>query len=315
MVTNPAQHLRPLRARRSGGSPGLTHEAGRLLLLRMEPTSTAIVGRVRPGDPRRRCHAHQSAQDLFHAPRRRRTRRTRACGAERSPGKVRANAVAGERADGLQPPRARRGRGGCGARPDVRLPQRPDMGMYVRALAYMMSHGSDGLAQVACDAVLNANYITARLGAALSVAYPEGPCMHEALFDDAWLEDTGIATVPRFRQGPHRRGLPPHDHVFPAGRARGAMLIELHRDRVPPRTGPGISATRFCGWRKRPKRTMSSGSRGLRSTHPLRRLDRDPGGAQAAPQMDAAREPLAHLSPPSGEGGPRRGGESAARRR
>src|SRR4051794_5840823 len=37
------------------------------------------------------------------------------------------------------------------------------MGMYVRALTYMMSHGSDGLAQVATDAVLNANYIKARL--------------------------------------------------------------------------------------------------------------------------------------------------------
>ena len=32
------------------------------------------------------------------------------------------------------------------------------MGMFVRALAYMMSHGADGLRQVAEDAVLNANY-------------------------------------------------------------------------------------------------------------------------------------------------------------
>ena len=31
------------------------------------------------------------------------------------------------------------------------------MGMFVRALAYMMSHGADGLRQVAEDAVLNAN--------------------------------------------------------------------------------------------------------------------------------------------------------------
>src|SRR4051794_31298067 len=37
------------------------------------------------------------------------------------------------------------------------------MGMYVRALSYMMSHGSDGLRQVAEDAVLNANYIKASL--------------------------------------------------------------------------------------------------------------------------------------------------------
>jgi len=33
------------------------------------------------------------------------------------------------------------------------------MGMFVRALSYMMSHGVDGLKQVAEDAVLNANYL------------------------------------------------------------------------------------------------------------------------------------------------------------
>src|SRR5262245_65956592 len=37
------------------------------------------------------------------------------------------------------------------------------MGMFVRALAYMMSHGADGLRQVAADAVLNANYVLAGL--------------------------------------------------------------------------------------------------------------------------------------------------------
>jgi glycine dehydrogenase subunit 2 len=35
------------------------------------------------------------------------------------------------------------------------------MGMFVRALTYMMSHGADGLRQVAEDAVLNANYVLA----------------------------------------------------------------------------------------------------------------------------------------------------------
>ena len=37
------------------------------------------------------------------------------------------------------------------------------MGMFVRALAYMLSHGADGLRQVAEDAVLNANYLRALL--------------------------------------------------------------------------------------------------------------------------------------------------------
>jgi glycine dehydrogenase subunit 2 len=38
---------------------------------------------------------------------------------------------------------------------------------------------------VAEDAVLNANYIKARLKDLMSPAFPNGPCMHEALFDDA----------------------------------------------------------------------------------------------------------------------------------
>ena len=46
------------------------------------------------------------------------------------------------------------------------------MGMYVRALSYMMSHGSDGLRQVAEDAVLNANYIKARLSDVMSAGLP-----------------------------------------------------------------------------------------------------------------------------------------------
>ncbi|MGH7124842.1 MAG: aminomethyl-transferring glycine dehydrogenase subunit GcvPB, partial [Stellaceae bacterium] len=68
------------------------------------------------------------------------------------------------------------------------------MGMFVRALAYMMSHGSDGLRQVAEDAVLNANYLLARLKGELTPAFP-GTCMHEALFDDDFLKDTGISTL------------------------------------------------------------------------------------------------------------------------
>ncbi|MEA2825257.1 MAG: glycine dehydrogenase subunit 2, partial [Alphaproteobacteria bacterium] len=68
------------------------------------------------------------------------------------------------------------------------------MGMFVRALAYMLSHGEDGLRQVAEDAVLSANYILASLKDVVSAPY-EGPCMHEALFDDEFLKDTGVITL------------------------------------------------------------------------------------------------------------------------
>jgi len=68
------------------------------------------------------------------------------------------------------------------------------MGMFTRALSYMMSHGSDGLKQAAEDAVLNANYVLARLKSEMTASYP-GTCMHEALFDDRFLKDTGVSTL------------------------------------------------------------------------------------------------------------------------
>jgi glycine dehydrogenase subunit 2 len=69
------------------------------------------------------------------------------------------------------------------------------MGMFVRALAYMLSHGADGLRQAAEDAVLNANYVRACLADLMSLPYGDRPCMHEVLFDDRWLEGTGITTL------------------------------------------------------------------------------------------------------------------------
>ena len=98
------------------------------------------------------------------------------------------------------------------------------MGMYIRALTYMLSHGSDGLKQVAEDAVLNANYIKASLQDLMSVPFPEGPCMHEALFDDAWLENTGVTTLD-FAKAMIDEGFHPMTMYFPLV-VHGAMLIE-----------------------------------------------------------------------------------------
>jgi glycine dehydrogenase subunit 2 len=97
------------------------------------------------------------------------------------------------------------------------------MGMFVRALAYMMSHGSDGLRQVAEDAVLNANYLRARLDGDLSLSFP-GPCMHEVLFDDRFLKDTGVTTLD-FAKALIDEGFHPMTMYFPLI-VHGAMLIE-----------------------------------------------------------------------------------------
>ncbi len=112
------------------------------------------------------------------------------------------------------------------------------MGMFVRALAYMMSHGADGLSQVAEDAVLNANYVKARLSGALTAAFPEGPCMHEALFDDRWLEGTGVSTLD-FAKALIDEGFHPMTMYFPLV-VHGAMLIE------PTETEPKREIDRFC---------------------------------------------------------------------
>jgi glycine dehydrogenase subunit 2 len=97
------------------------------------------------------------------------------------------------------------------------------MGMFVRALAYMMSHGSDGLRQASSDAVLNANYLLARLSDVLSAAY-DGPCMHEVLFDDHFLKGTDVTTLD-FAKAMIDEGFHPMTMYFPLV-AHGALLME-----------------------------------------------------------------------------------------
>ncbi len=97
------------------------------------------------------------------------------------------------------------------------------MGMFTRALTYMLSHGADGLKQVANDSVLNANYVMARLKDVMTPSYP-GPCMHEALFDDRFLADTDVTTLD-FAKAMIDEGYHPMTMYFPLV-VHGAMLIE-----------------------------------------------------------------------------------------
>ncbi|KAB2847850.1 MAG: aminomethyl-transferring glycine dehydrogenase subunit GcvPB, partial [Hyphomicrobiaceae bacterium] len=95
---------------------------------------------------------------------------------------------------------------------------------YVRALSYMLSHGSDGMRQASEDAVLNANYVRAGLKDLMSQPFGDRPCMHEVLFDDAWLKDTGVSTLD-FAKAMIDEGYHPMTMYFPLV-AHGAMLIE-----------------------------------------------------------------------------------------
>jgi glycine dehydrogenase subunit 2 len=98
------------------------------------------------------------------------------------------------------------------------------MGMYVRAFAYMLSHGSDGMRQASEDAVLNANYVRSALADVMSAPFGDQLCMHEALFDDRWLEGTGITTLD-FAKAMIDEGYHPMTVYFPLV-VHGAMLIE-----------------------------------------------------------------------------------------
>jgi glycine dehydrogenase subunit 2 len=142
------------------------------------------------------------------------------------------------------------------------------MGMFVRALAYMMSHGADGLRQAAEDAVLNANYLRAQLEDELSLSFP-GPCMHEVLFDDGFLKDTGVTTLD-FAKALIDEGYHPMTMYFPLI-VHGAMLIE------PTETESKASLDEFAGVVKALAAAARSGDSGRfraapRMT-PRRRLD------------------------------------------
>ncbi len=98
------------------------------------------------------------------------------------------------------------------------------MGMFTRALSYIMSHGADGLKQVSEDAVLNANYILRSMDDVLDAPFGHsGPCMHEALFSDKGLAD-GFSTID-ISKGLIDEGYHPMTMYFPLV-VHGAMLVE-----------------------------------------------------------------------------------------
>ncbi len=98
------------------------------------------------------------------------------------------------------------------------------MGMWVRAMAYLLSHGADGAREASEDAVLNANYVRAGLSDVMSLPFGDRPCMHEVLFDDHFLEGTGVTTLD-FAKAMIDEGFHPMTMYFPLV-VHGALLIE-----------------------------------------------------------------------------------------
>jgi glycine dehydrogenase subunit 2 len=98
------------------------------------------------------------------------------------------------------------------------------MGMFTRALTYILSHGADGLRQVAEDAVLNANYVLRSLEDTLDAPFAfSGPCMHEAIFSDEGFPE-GFSTID-VAKALIDEGFHPMTMYFPLV-VHGAMLVE-----------------------------------------------------------------------------------------
>ena len=156
------------------------------------------------------------------------------------------------------------------------------MGMFTRALSYIMSHGADGLKQAAEDAVLSANYVMASLQDIMTPAF-EGPCMHEALFDDSFLKDTGVSTLD-FAKAMIDEGYHPMTMYFPLV-VHGALLIE------PTESETKDSIDQFVECLRSLAQRAKAGEKGmfLAAPHytPRRRLD----------ETRAARQPVLRWKP------------------
>ncbi|RYE03735.1 MAG: glycine dehydrogenase subunit 2 [Sphingomonadales bacterium] len=163
------------------------------------------------------------------------------------------------------------------------------MGMFTRALTYILSHGADGLRQVAEDSVLNANYILRSMEDVLDAPFAKsGPCMHEAIFSDKGLPE-GFSTID-VAKGLIDEGFHPMTVYFPLV-VHGAMLVE------PTETESKATLDQFIGaFRSVAERAKGDDPAIRTAPHfaPRRRLDetlaarkpvlawKEPVGAQAA---------------------------------
>ncbi|PJI89938.1 glycine dehydrogenase subunit 2 [Sphingomonas koreensis] len=151
------------------------------------------------------------------------------------------------------------------------------MGMFTRALTYILSHGADGLRQVAEDSVLNANYVLRALEDVLDAPFAKsGPCMHEAIFSDKGLPE-GFSTLD-IAKGLIDEGFHPMTVYFPLV-VHGAMLVE------PTETESKAALDQFIGAFRSVAERAKAGDAALKSAPhfaPRRRLD----------ETQAARKPV-----------------------
>ncbi len=149
-----------------------------------------------------------------------------------------------------------------------------NFGVFVRSYAYILSLGGDGLAEASETAVLNANYLLARLRAGPRRQIPAGrlrPPLHARVRPlRARREARARGEDARPRQAAARLRLPPADRLLPAAGRRGADgRADRDRDQGEPRRA---SPTRSRRSSPRPSATPRSPAQAPYTT-PVRRLD------------------------------------------
>ena len=110
-----------------------------------------------------------------------------------------------------------------------------NFGVLVRALAYIMAHGGDGLRNATMDAVLNANYIRKRLEPYFDLPY-NGATMHECVFSDDRQAAKGVKTGDIAKRLIDY-GFHPYTVSFPLI-VHGALMIEPTETEPQARTRP-----------------------------------------------------------------------------
>ena len=98
-----------------------------------------------------------------------------------------------------------------------------NFGVLLKAYMYILSLGASGLNEIAEAAVLNANYIRARLNGHYDIPY-DVPCMHEVVLSDK-LQNRHDVTTLDIAKALIDRGFHPPTIYFPLI-VKGAMMIE-----------------------------------------------------------------------------------------
>ncbi|MEO8217184.1 MAG: aminomethyl-transferring glycine dehydrogenase subunit GcvPB [Acidobacteriota bacterium] len=151
-----------------------------------------------------------------------------------------------------------------------------NFGVLVRALSYIRNMGADGLRRIAQIAVLNANYLRARLRGAYHLPY-EAPTLHEVVFSDKRQNAFDVHTLDIAKRLMDY-GFHPPTIYFPLI-VSGAMMIE------PTESEPKEELDAFCEAMLAIARECEERPELVRTaphTTPVRRLD----------EARAARQPI-----------------------